>query len=453
MSSVGAASLVDRIGAWFGVDDPWQRPKVPIGRSDVLVAAGMFVLCAINNELFRPLNPVGKLSPQPVWAEYLLFASACALLIACRVRPTLVCLLVYAHFMLTYTIAPQVGFQVSYQAILFYSIYNAMAWARERLALLVVIMAISVIFLLWVLWNVLASNAADAVRQVQDEGLDSPSILGTFISWTLFQLLWNTIYVVGAVLLGRAAWQRARAFAQVSQQSETIRQQAAGLQRQAVVNERLRIARELHDVVAHHVSLMGIQAGAAKAMLTKDPKLSGEALEAIEEASQHAVTEMRGLLGALRSSDTELSGGREPEPTLAQIPHLIEQVSSEAFSVNYQLVADSRLAETVPMAQQLSVYRIVQEALVNVQRHSTANRASVVVRITSGPDAFIEAEILDDGRPRVGTSGSGLGQLGMRERVASHGGTIEVGPRRTGGYRVRVRLPLSRRVVAKDEVL
>lgn len=135
---------------------------------------------------------------------------------------------------------------------------------------------------------------------------------------------------------------------------------------------------------------------------------------------------------------------RRPEPGLDDLPRLVEEVTSPGFDVELRdLIGDV----DVPGSVQHSLYRTVQEALANIRRHSTATSASVTVRSGGGEEGagaarYAEVEILDEGRPRQGTSGSGMGLLGMRERVTAHRGSAEIGPRLTGGYRVRVRLPL-----------
>ena len=135
--------------------------------------------------------------------------------------------------------------------------------------------------------------------------------------------------------------------------------------------------------------------------------------------------------------------GRAPEPGLADLPELAAERTRSGLATAFELVetrpgAAARVA--APLG--LSLYRIAQEALANTVRHSTATSASVVVRVDDGPRPFAEVEVVDNGRPRHGTSGTGLGQLGIRERAASHRGQAEIGPRASGGYRVRVRMPL-----------
>jgi signal transduction histidine kinase len=207
--------------------------------------------------------------------------------------------------------------------------------------------------------------------------------------------------------------------------------------RRAVLDERVRIARELHDVVAHHVSVMGIQAGAARRTLTKSPERAEEALSAIEATSRTAVLELHRLLGFLRQeADTvELA----PQPSLRQLDDLIAQMREAGLPVEVRIEGEERpLAPSVD----LSAYRIVQEALTNVLKHAGRAKAAVTVRYC--PNA-VEIEIVDDGRgPANGArpAEGGKGLIGMRERVSLLGGSLSVGHHPGVGFSVRAHLPL-----------
>ena len=184
------------------------------------------------------------------------------------------------------------------------------------------------------------------------------------------------------------------------------------------------------------------------------------ALEAIEASSRDAVNQMRGLLGTLRDIEGSMpadgsaeAGHRAPEPRIPDLPTLVAARRAAGLDVSYDLVESPEgAAEALPGPVSLTVFRIAQEALANVARHSTATRAGLVVRVrTEGPSPHAEVEVLDAGRPRPGTSGSGLGQLGIRERAQSLGALVDIGPRATGGYRVRVRIPLGESHVRHGE--
>jgi signal transduction histidine kinase len=260
-------------------------------------------------------------------------------------------------------------------------------------------------------------------------------------------LLINVIYFGGAIAGGGVSWRAARQRDRLQAQALTIAAQAGRLREQAVVDERLRIARDLHDVVAHGVSAMGIQAGAARRVLDRDPDAARTALSHVEEASRDAVTQMRRLLGTLRDGGEgaqERDATRTTDAGVGDLPGLVAEVDGQGLVVSLAVVEEQDgAAERLPRGIGLAVFRTVQEALTNVRRHSTADTVSVVVRVDeSQPGGFAEVEIVDNGRSRHGTSGSGLGQLGIRERAATHDGQVDIGPRVTGGYRVRVRYPL-----------
>ncbi|MCW3014245.1 MAG: histidine kinase [Solirubrobacterales bacterium] len=206
--------------------------------------------------------------------------------------------------------------------------------------------------------------------------------------------------------------------------------------RRAVFEERVRIARELHDVVAHHVSMMGVQAGAARVVIDRDRIKAKESLTAIEESSRQAVGELHRLLGFLRQA-----GDRDdlaPRPGLSQLPRLAASMSDSDLAVEVSIEGEER---SLPPMIDVSAYRIVQEALTNTLKHSAASRADVHVRYWPGE---LEVEVVDDGRgatAAVGTSPGGLGLIGMRERAALHGGQLKAGPASGGGFAVRVKLP------------
>jgi len=196
----------------------------------------------------------------------------------------------------------------------------------------------------------------------------------------------------------------------------------------AVLEERVRIARELHDVVAHHVSLMGIQAGVAHRLFESRPDEARAAVADVQSGSRQVIAELQALLAVLRHGDDDPT---EPAPGLDRLPELVDGVRRAGLPV--ELAVEGAPG---PPALELSAYRIVQEALTNSLKHAGTARASVTVRCHG---RAIDVEVLDDGRgPGPATTGRGL--LGMRERVGLHGGTLEAGARPGGGFRVRARL-------------
>jgi signal transduction histidine kinase len=235
------------------------------------------------------------------------------------------------------------------------------------------------------------------------------------------------VFVVGAWIGGRlVAGRQARADTHEARADRLEREQAT-----AIAEERARIARELHDVVAHSVSVMVIQAQAAQ----HDERQSGAALRSIEATGQQALVEMRRLLGLLRRADDELA--LAPQPSLRHLDHLAETVRQAGLPVELRVEGEPA---ALPPGVDLSAYRIVQEALTNALKHAGPARALVLVRYGPGE---LELEVSDDGAgaapARAGGGGHGL--AGMRERVGVYGGVLESGRRPGGGYALRVRLP------------
>ncbi|WP_407320164.1 histidine kinase [Isoptericola halotolerans] len=453
------ARPADVISEWFGVDDDFERsPADPRAsyRHDVWLGLTLTVLAVVGMELSRSAGYLVQAGDHPAWLLYVLSGAGALPLVVRRRYPLAVLAVVYAHFLLVGLTVPVVAMSQVLQVVYFMTLYTAVAWARDRRAMLIVVTACLVAMFGWLFWQMAVSSGMQ--EYAESEGLlaDPPGFLSPLDAMVAQTWLTNIAYFLGAIALGQVTWHAARRRAQLAEQAATIERQAAELGRRAVVTERLRIARELHDVVAHHVSVIGIQAAAARRLLakgdagTQDPQVP---LATIESASRDAVEQMRGLVGTLRDigddGGTAAGEDRSPEPGVADIGRLVD--ADDGLDVSYTLVAEPVGAEgSVPGALGLSLYRTAQEALANVRKHSTARAAGVTVRVDRRPVAddrrfrggYAEVEVVDDGRARPGSSGSGLGLVGIRERVATHHGLAEIGPRVTGGYRVRVRLPM-----------
>ena len=208
--------------------------------------------------------------------------------------------------------------------------------------------------------------------------------------------------------------------------------------RRAVMDERVRIARELHDVVAHHVSVMGIQAGAARRILKQQPDKANDVLSQIETSSRQAVAELQRLLGFLREQNQvdDIS----PQPSLKQLDILFNQMRLTGLSISIKIEGEER---PLPPGVDLSAYRIVQEALTNTLKHAGPVNANVTIRYSS--DA-VELEIKDNGNTLVfaaNPENKGRGLIGMRERVSLHGGEFQAGRLSEGGFTVKAKLPLT----------
>ena len=203
----------------------------------------------------------------------------------------------------------------------------------------------------------------------------------------------------------------------------------------AVSEERNRITRELHDVLAHSVSVMTVQASAVRRRLTPEQEREREALLTVEETGRQALAEMRRLVGIMRTEEETVA--LAPQPGLGTLPALVEQVRQSGLPVELRVEGDP---VSLPPGIDLSAYRIVQEALTNTLKHAGPARAWVAVRYV-GDDVEIDVE--NDGRSGAESDGAGHGLVGMRERVAMCGGELHSGPRPGGGYRISARLPVA----------
>jgi len=254
----------------------------------------------------------------------------------------------------------------------------------------------------------------------------------------VFNLVYNLLLVAFPWLLGAAIWSLRDRQHKLADQTVELQAEREENARQAMFAERVRIARELHDVVAHHVSVIGVQAAGARRVMERQPARAAEAMTAIETSSRQAVVELHRLLGFLRrAGDVD---GLAPQPGLAQLGDLIAEVGQAELMVN---LAIEGKAKVLSPTLEVSAYRVVQEALTNTRKHSNAKSASVRIRYGTNE---LEVEVLDDGPGRqAGPAGSpiGHGLIGMRERAALHGGHLRAGPRADGGFAVHASFRLN----------
>lgn len=238
-------------------------------------------------------------------------------------------------------------------------------------------------------------------------------------------------WVLGNV--SRQLEQRNRQLAEATTQLEYEQRQHI---EQAVVQERFRIARELHDVVAHHMSMISMQAGLAGYVFDSDPQTARTAVDTIGATSRETLDEMRRLLVLLRESDLEdADGAPAPAPGLNLLPGLAQRAEAAGIDVALHTSGD---LESLPSGLQLAVYRVVQEATTNVIKHAGRCRAEITVRREPGA---IHATVLDDGPERARTGTGGFGLTGMRERARLYGGTLTTEARPDGGFAVRLSIP------------
>jgi signal transduction histidine kinase len=258
--------------------------------------------------------------------------------------------------------------------------------------------------------------------------------------WTVFirapgvpltELIWLSIPLIGTFVLSAATARHSERARRAEQRVLEAEEEA----RRAVDDERGRITRELHDVLAHSVSVMTVQASAVRRLLTPEQEREREALMTVEETGRQALAEMRRLLGIMRT-ETE-PPALAPQPGLGTLPELVEQVRQSGLPV--ELTVEGTPVK-LPAGVDLSAYRIVQEALTNTLKHAGPAHAWVAVRY-AGED--VEIEVANDGNSQNSGDGGGHGLVGMRERVALCGGELESGPRPGGGFKISARLPVA----------
>jgi signal transduction histidine kinase len=250
--------------------------------------------------------------------------------------------------------------------------------------------------------------------------------LGQFI---FVSIIFTVVWVVG-FSLGRKFAEADEARERAAR-AEREREQRA---RDAVAEERARIARELHDVVGHSVSVMTVQASGVRRLLRPDQEREREALLVVERTGREALAEMRRMVGVLRRP--EEAPALAPQPSLEHVERLVAQAREAGLPVELRVEGE---AVELPAGVDLTAYRLVQEGLTNAIKHAHATRAEVLVNYG---DEEIEVMVSDDGRGVGNTDGGGHGLVGMRERVSVYGGELDAGPQPGGGYRLRARLPL-----------
>ncbi|MFB6560458.1 MULTISPECIES: sensor histidine kinase [unclassified Streptomyces] len=277
-----------------------------------------------------------------------------------------------------------------------------------------------------------------ALRFQVDRGDFRDNVLFTLFAMVPFALAW----VLGDSLRTRRAY-----YAQLVERNQRLENQREAQAKVAVAAERARIARELHDVVAHNVSVMVVQADGAAYVMDAAPEQAKEALQTISGTGRQALAEMRRLLGVLRTGEPQESEDYVPQPDVEQIEVLVEQVRTAGLAVDFEVEGAPR---RLPSGVELTAYRIVQEALTNTRKHGGPGaKASVrLVYFDDGLGLLVE----DDGRGAAhelyedgGADGAGHGLIGMRERIGMVGGTLDAGPRPGGGFRISALLPLKKR--------
>ncbi len=438
-SSVMATSHRDSASVpRVGTTAEWSR--LPVGRheyrQDTVLAVVLAGGLALTTFLYGSAGTYGD--DQAAWWVSALMIVANAAPIAFRRRfPMSVALVSAVAFAATQLLRVPEVFLVNFT--LFIALYTVGAWCSDRVRSEAV---------RWVViggmfaWLFIAISFGWASPNSLPNDTDSP--VAPYVAFSLLNIFINVIYFGAAWYAGNRAWASAVARHQLAERTAELAAERERSAAQAVTIERVRIARELHDVVAHHVSLMGVQAGAARRVLDRDPGQASASLEVVEENARTAVEELRRMLGTLRSDDDAAGGGTTggdgpSTEGITRIAELAESARVAGHPAEYVVVGTER---PVPPTVAAVAYRIVQEAVTNILKHAGPTaRADVRLRYL---DDSVEVEVADDGlgaRAARSTSGSGLGHVGMRERVDAVDGRIEIGPRARGGYLVRAWLP------------
>jgi signal transduction histidine kinase len=404
--------------------------------ADGIVALVVFALGLLSDRVYYDVGTAGPHNFRFAVAVVLMALLTLPLVVRRRTPPlTLACVTVvvvgYTVFGIT---EATMGANVA-----FVSIYSVGAYCEPKVANRVRGVCIAILFgdLVWTL----------LFRQI-DLGHSDASTVGA----GLLSIGSNLFFFVAAWVIGDVARAARRRAVELDVRNRELQAAHEVIAEQAVLDERVRIAREVHDVVAHHVSVMGVQAGAARRVMARSPEQAAEVLSGIETSSRQAVVELQRLLGFLRS---ETKTGAEPgvsvaapQPSLSGLDAMVAQLHEAGLVVTVERVGPpSPLAPSVD----LSAYRIVQEALTNALKHGGTGTIATVT-LTYGPDG-LQVEVVDDGRGRSNgrtdhppdepAAAAGHGLLGMRERVALYGGQFAAERLPGSGFRVRATFPIS----------
>ncbi|MDO5066767.1 MAG: sensor histidine kinase [Propionibacteriaceae bacterium] len=312
------------------------------------------------------------------------------------------------------------------QVALFVSFYSIGAWSTQRERALLVRILICAGMALWL-------GVAFALRIIEEVDGTVLAPIRPLLGIFALQVSLNVAFFTGAWVFGNRSFDQVVEREQLRQAHADIQHLESELVRQAIEQERLRIARELHDIVAHHVTTMSVQAAAARRVIGRDPEAATSSLKHIEASARHAVEELRTMVLTLRASD----GSDVVPPTVDDLPELVASARTSGLDASYEVLGE--MPEVSP-AVGLTLYRVAQEGLTNATKHAGPG-VRVEVRLRGHPEQ-VELEVSDDGYgEREGLPGTGTGIIGMRERVEAIGGVLTAGTKPRGGFRVRAEIP------------
>ena len=290
--------------------------------------------------------------------------------------------------------------------------------------------------LLWIFISLYTVARYYPLRRAALSGLIALTMFVTTLFTDTSDWFFGLVVLGGPWLVGRAIRASVTETEELSVQMSVLERRREAEVAAALADERARIARDLHDVIAHSVTVMLVQAGAAQEVLDRDPARAGASLSIVQEAGRQALTEMSTLLGMLREDSGEL--GLSPQPGVDQLGTLVCQFSGTGVSATLEVIGESR---SLPPGVQVSIFRVVQESLTNIRKHSSARQVRVCLTYDSDS---VAVQIVNDGSATGSGQGGQRGIVGMRERVEIYGGSLDAGPLPGGGYRVRATVPVGR---------
>ncbi|MGO1848076.1 MAG: sensor histidine kinase [Microbacteriaceae bacterium] len=403
-------------------------------RQDYLLAAALFVAAMISGALSSITQFYGEQTADLVWVLPLAMGTTLPLAVRRRL-PITAAVVVCASYFCGVTLYVPEAFVSNVS--MFIAIYTIGAWMNDRRRAVVGRVIMMVAMMVWLLISTYFAigNAADEADVVA--GAMSPLVAYMLIQWLI-----NVAYFGGAYYMGDHAYRAALNRQDLRRLAEQLEEERELSASQAVALDRVRIARELHDVVGHHVSAMGVQAGAARTIMATNPDAAGDVLREVEQGARTAIDELHHLLDTLRDP-----GENHESPSalkLQDLDQLVRQVTAAGTPTTFTVIGD---AVPLPPLIETNLYRIAQEALTNARRHAGPD-ARADIRLRYRRDT-VELEVTNTGRVRAGAR-PGVGQLGMRERATSIGGVLHFGHREAGsdgsverpGYLVRISVPL-----------
>lgn len=402
-------------------------------KSDFALAAALLVLAILSASLGLVVG-FYRDATAPMW-QGLIYCAALTVPLAWRRKaPSVVTVLVGAAFMAGALL--KVPDMYVGSVAFFIAIYTLGAWSNNRRRALIVRASVIAGMFVWMFISLFYQGAND------DGGWGDAGLFSPFAAYALLTMLINTAFFGGAYYMGDRAYLAAQQKEELQIRTEQLAQEQELSTAQAIALERMHIARELHDVVAHHISAMGVQAGAARSVLANNSDAAVTALASVEDSARTGLSELRQLLETLRTAeDADLVG---EVVTLESLPDLVALSNASGVATVLQIFGEPRqLSQLV----QTNLYRIAQEALTNVRRHASGI-VTAELRLRYEAEA-VELEVTNTGH-LIQRPLAGLGLLGMRERATAIGGILEARPLRDGGFLVRTRVSLADDEVTRD---